>query len=129
MLKIFRTVWQNGERKPFYAQRNYILSEKNLSSRVEIYDLNTFEGAYDFFNKHFTSSYFATYSLFDKPVIQKPNGKYITVKNFEPFKIIKTYEDITDRTTIKELAENLKADEFCRFLRDRQVNFDLELTK
>lgn len=136
MLKVFESsykiIWASGKKEKLYysgfVRSIPILSEENLGE--EVWDIKEFEEAYDFFNKHSGFyKYFSTVSLFNKPVIYTPEEKYITVKNFEPFKVIKSYEDVTDKISIKDLANDLKADDFCRFLRDRQVNFDLELTK
>lgn len=128
MLKIFKTVWKD-EKRILNIGTKLILSEEELNLKEEVFNFKIFEDAYDFFCKHFyINFYFPTYSLFNKPIIQTI-GKNITAKNFEPFKIIKTYREVTDEMTIKELAEDLKADEFCKFLKDRQINFNLDLTK
>lgn len=136
MLKVFDSsyeiIWASGKREKLYygafARSIPRLSEETLSGKV--WDIKDFVEAYDFFHEHSCFyGYYSTVSFFNKPLIHTPGDGYITVKNFEPFKVIKTYEDITDKVSIKDLANDLKADEFCRFLRDRQVNFDLELTK
>jgi hypothetical protein len=136
MLKVFESsykiIWASGKKENLYfnglVSSIPILSEEAINE--EVWDIKEFSEAYDFFKKHSGFyKYFSTVTLFNKPVIYTPEEKYMTVKNFEPFKVIKTYEDITDKVSIKDLANYLKADDFCRFLRDRQVNFNLELTK
>ena len=122
-------IWENGEREKSSVYTTPFLSEEILSE--EIQDIDDFEKAYDFFRKHFPFfGYYATVSLFNKPIIRNfERDAYMTVKNFKPFKVVKVYEDTTEKVSIRELADKLNADEFCRFLKDRQMNFDLELTK
>ena len=136
MLRVFESsyeiIWASGKREKLcfgaFSRSIPILSEETLSG--EVWDIKDFADAYDFFHKHSSFyGYFSTVSLFNKPIIHTPEEQFMTIKNFEPFKVIKTYEDITDKVSIKDLAEDLNADDFCRFLRDRQVKFDLELTK
>lgn len=136
MLKVFESsykiIWANGKKEKLYfsglVRSIPILSEEALNE--EVWDIKDFVEAFDFFHEHpGFYAYHATLSFFNKLIIEMPEGRCMTVKNFKPFKVIKTYEDVTNKVTIKELANDLKADDFCRFLRDRQVNFDLELTK
>jgi len=125
----YEIIWENGEKETSSCYTTPFLSEEALSEETQ--DINNFEDAYNFFHEHYiTFGYYATVSLFNKPIIRNfERDAYMTVKNFEPFKVIKTYEDITDKVSIRELADKLNADDFCKFLRDRQVNFSLELTK
>jgi hypothetical protein len=125
----YKIIWENGEKETLSCYTTPFLSEEVLNEETQ--DINNFEDAYNFFHEHYiTFGYYTTVSLFNKPIIRDyERDAYITVKNFKPFKAIKTYEDITDKVSIRELADKLNADDFCRFLRDRQVNFSLELTK
>ena len=125
----YEIIWENGEKEKSSVYTTPFLSEEVLSE--ETCDIDDFEKAYNFFHEHYIFfGYYATVSLFNKPIIRNfERDAYMTVKNFKPFKVIKTYEDITEKVSIRELADKLNADDFCRFLRDRQVNFDLELTK
>ena len=136
MLKVFESfyeiIWADGEKEKLYYDVHTrslpILSEKILSE--EIWDIKNFENAYDFFHEHnYFYGYYSTLSFFNKPIIHASEGGNITVKNFVPFKVIKSYKDVTDKVSIKDLANDLTADDFCRFLKDRQINFNLGLTK
>lgn len=125
----YEIIWENGEKEKSFVYTNPFLSEEILNEETQ--DIDDFEKAYDFFSKPFTFfSYYATVSLFNKPIIRNfERDAYMTIKNFKPFKVVKVYEDITEKVSIRELADKLNADEFCRFLKDRQMNFNLELTK
>ena len=136
MLKVFKSfyeiIWADGEREKLYYDINThtfpILSEVNMDNKM--WNIENFENAYDFFHEHpYFYGYYSTLSLFNKPIIHVSEGGSITAKNFVPFKVTKSYEDITDKVSIKDLANDLTADDFCRFLKDRQINFNLELTK
>lgn len=136
MLKVFKSfyeiIWADGEREELYYDINTralpILSEVNMDDKT--WNIKNFEEAYDFFHEHpCFYGYYSTLSLFNKPIIHVPEGDSITVKNFMPFKVIKSYEDITNKVSIKDLANDLTADDFCRFLKDRQINFNFNLTK
>lgn len=136
MLKVFKSfyeiIWADGEREELYYDINTrilpILSEVNIDNKT--WDIKNFEEAYDFFHEHhYFYSYYSTLSLFDKPIIHVYERRNITVKNFVPFKVIKSYEDVTDKVSIKDLANDLTADDFCRFLKDRQINFNFNLTR
>jgi len=136
MLRVFKSfyeiIWSDGEKEELCYDINTralpILSETNLDN--EMWNLENFANAYDFFNKHpYFYGYCSMRSFFNKPIIYMPEGVCITTKNFIPFKVIKSYEDVTDKVSIKDLANDLSADDFCRFLKDRQINFNLELTR
>ena len=137
MLRVFKSfytiLWENGEKEALeygVCTRSLpVLSEENIES--EIWDIKNFESAYDFFCKHpYFYKYCSMRSLFfNKPIIHTYEGDNITIKNFVPFKVVKYYEDVTDKVSIKNLANDLTADDFCRFLKDRQINFNLELTR
>ena len=136
MLKVFKSfyevIWADGEREELYydvyTRALPILSEVNMDNKT--WDIKNFEEAYDFFHEHPSFyGYYSTLSLFNKPIIRIPGEGYMTVKNFVPFKVIKSYKDVTDKVSIKDLANDLTADDFCRFLKDRQINFNFNLTK
>lgn len=133
MLKVlnssYEIIWENGEKEKSFVHTSPFLSEEILSEETQ--DIDDFEKAYNFFHEHYIFfGYYATISLFNKPIIRNfERDAYMTIKNFKPFKVVKVYEDITEKVSIKELADKLNADDFCRFLKDRQMNFNLELTK
>ena len=96
------------------------LSEDDIPDEDFIF--NNFESAFEFFSKHLFFGISAS-TLFGKSYISSDYFPTITKKNFKPFMVKKCYLDITDRIPIQELAKDLSADDFCRFLKDRDVAF------
>ena len=131
MLRVFTfkyiMVWNNANNaKEIYINGRLIphLSENDIPDEYFIF--KDFESAFKFFsnNRFFGID---TSKLFGKSYISSDYFSSITKKNFKPFAVIKCSLDITDRVTIQELAKDLKADDFCRFLKDREVSFSANL--
>lgn len=136
MLRVFNSfyeiIWADGEKEDLqynvYTSSLPVLSEENIKD--EIWDIKSFEDAYNFFCEHpYFYGYYSMRSLFNKPIVRTPEEANMTIKNFAPFKVVKSYKDVTNKVSIKHLADKLTADDFCRFLKDRQINFNLELTR
>lgn len=98
----------------------YIEADKN--SVVE-YELNTFEEALSAVKNKRVKNAVVRTTLFKKrpkielSLIEKETIKTITEKNFKPLKV-KWEKKIVKSYTIKELSEELPAEQFCEYLQD-----------
>ena len=132
MLRVFTfkyiIIWGDTEdAKEIYMGRPIPrLSENDIPNEDFIF--KNFESAFEFFSKHHFSG-ISTSTFFGKSYISSYDNDFpsITKKNFKPFMVMKCYLDITDRVSIQELAKDLSADDFCRFLKDREVFFSKNL--
>lgn len=130
MLKIFIhkyvIIWSDAKDiKEIYMGRPLPrLSENDIPNEDFIF--KNFESAFEFFsNYHFFGIDACTF--FGKSYISSDDFPLITKKNFKPFMVTKCYLDITNRVSIQDLAKDLSADDFCRFLKDREISFSKNL--
>lgn len=135
MLKVYKTNVFVADLKEEEVMRisNYpcpFLSE-NMEDKEIIF--NDFISAYNHFLKDCNS--FFHFNSQRTPILNKPaiwNGveeKYITERNFKPFKVIYFHEDVTENISMQELAKRLSADDFIRFLKDREMQFNSDFIK
>ncbi len=100
----------------------YIEADKN--SVIE-YELNTFEEAFLAVKNKKVKNAVVRTTLFKKrptielSLIEKETIKTITEKNFKPLKV-KWEKKIVKSYTIKELSEELSAEQFCEYLKDHK---------
>jgi hypothetical protein len=98
--------------------------EMNNNSVVE-YELNTFEEALLAVKNRRVKNAVVRTTLFKKrptielSLIERETIKTITEKNFKPLKV-KWEKKIVKSYTIKELSEELPAEQFCEYLKDHK---------
>lgn len=130
MLKIFTfkyvIIWSDAKDiKEIYMGRPLPrLSENDIPNEDFIF--KNFESAFEFFSNHHFFGIEAS-TFFGKSYISSDDFPLITKKNFKPFMVTKCYLDITNRVSIQDLAKDLSADDFCRFLKDREISFSKNL--
>lgn len=130
MLRVFTfkyiIIWEDTENvKEIYMGRPIPrLSENDIPNEDFIF--KNFESAFEFFSKHHFFGIDAC-TFFGKSYISSDDFPLITKKNFKPFMVTKCYLDITNRVSIQDLAKDLSADDFCRFLKDREISFSKNL--
>ena len=93
------------------------------------YHFNNFQEAFDWIEHGYLRNAETTETLFKhRPQIHistasmKCDGVYYTEKNFKPFDVRIEYVERKEMS-LRELSEMLKADEFCEYLRDRNIPF------
>ena len=93
------------------------------------YHFNNFQEAFDWIEQGYLRNAETTETLFrHRPQIRisttsmKCDGAYYTEKNFKPFDVRIEYVERKEMS-LRELSEMLKADEFCEYLRDRNIPF------
>ena len=93
------------------------------------YHFNNFQEAFDWIEQGHLRNAETTETLFKhRPQIHisttsmKCDDVYYTEKNFKPFDVRIEYVERKEMS-LRELSEMLKADEFCEYLRDRNIPF------
>ena len=93
------------------------------------YHFNNFQEAFDWIEQGHLRNAETTETLFKhRPQIHistasmKCDSVYYTEKNFKPFDVRIEYVERKEMS-LRELSEMLKADEFCEYLRDRNIPF------
>ena len=93
------------------------------------YHFNNFQEAFDWIEQGHLRNAETTETFFKhRPQIHistasmKCDSVYYTEKNFKPFDVRIEYVERKEMS-LRELSEMLKADEFCEYLRDRNIPF------
>ena len=93
------------------------------------YRFDNFQEAFDFIEQGYLRNAETTETFFrHRPQIHistasmKCGGVYYTEKNFKPFDVRIEYVE-KNETSLRVLFEMLKADEFCEYLKDRNIPF------
>ena len=93
------------------------------------YHFDNFQKAFDWIEQGYLRNAETTETFFrHRPQIHistasmKCDGVYYTEKNFKPFDVRIEYVE-KNGTSLRGLSEMLKADEFCEYLKDRNIPF------
>ena len=99
----------------------------------EEHKFNTFEEAYNFIKQNKMIGIDVNINLFNKEqIVIHSDDIYakpikMTRKNFKPFIIKNETEELGERITIKELARELSADAFVEWLKDKDMQYKIQL--
>lgn len=98
--------------------------------KAKEYNFNNFEDFYEFVkNNDIIGIKAGKTMIFNKPAVyitraDSMDTKRITKRNFKKISIVDTYRKYYNRTTIKELAYLISAEDFVEWLKDRDINLN-----
>ena len=105
------------------------LDALSYSGKKFDYHFDNFQEAFNWIEQGYLQNAETTETLFRRrPQIHisiaslEWDGVYYTEKNFKPFDVRIEYVEKSG-TSLRELSEMLKADEFCEYLKDRNMPF------
>lgn len=134
MKKVFDRVVKvkfNGNNKWYNTSifSHLIYEREELDGQKIDYHFDNFQKAFEWIEQGYLQNAETTKTLFrHRPQIHistasmKCDGVFYTEKNFKPFDVRIEYIE-KNEISLRELSGMLKADEFCEYLKDRNISF------
>ena len=135
MKKVFDRVIKvkfNGSDKWYNTSVFYhlVYEREDFDGQKFNYHFDNFQKAFEWIKQGYLRNAETTETLFrHRPQIHisiapiECDGVYYTEKNFKPFDVRIEYVG-KNETSLRELSEMLKADEFCEYLKYRNISFE-----
>ena len=134
MKKVFDRVVKvkfNGNNKWYNTSifSHLVYEREELDGQKFDYHFDNFQKAFEWIEQGYLQNAETTKTLFrHRPQIHistasmNCDGVFYTEKNFKPFDVRIEYIE-KNEISLRELSEMLKADEFCEYLKDRNISF------